>query len=123
VQDIATGRNLRGFILVGRGVRHLHDAQLIEGYASSDIDWPALQQPSASRPRRAILSFWLAVCVVGALLAGTLTHGLHLTLAQRPPGLPFLALTVASTPGSGQHIGVLRQLSTRSDFGAALGAS
>ena len=41
--DIADGARIKGWLMVGRGLRHLPGMQLIEGRAKEDIRWDVLQ--------------------------------------------------------------------------------
>lgn len=81
MQDVAVGRGLHGFILIGRGVRHIDGAELIEGHSTDDIVWAVLQKGPCSRSKRALVRFWLAVAVIGALLAAACASS---PVAHRP---------------------------------------
>jgi calcium permeable stress-gated cation channel len=63
--DIADGARIKGWLLIGRGLRHLPGIQLIEGRAKEDIRWDELQN---ERSRLRTVMFWALVLVVGILL-------------------------------------------------------
>lgn len=63
--DIADGARIKGWLMVGRGLRYLPGIQLIEGRAKEDIRWDELQREGDwSRD----LIWWLAVIMVAVLL-------------------------------------------------------
>jgi hypothetical protein len=64
--DIAEGRNIRGWLIVGRGLRHLPGVQIIEGRAKEDIRWDVLQNERTVLDR---MVFWTVVCIIAVLLA------------------------------------------------------
>lgn len=63
--DIADGARIKGWLLVGRGLRHLPSIQLIEGRAKEDIRWDELQSEGDWTRD---LVWWLAVIMIGLLL-------------------------------------------------------
>lgn len=63
--DIADGARTKGWLLVGRGLRHIPNIQLIEGRAKEDIRWDELQnQGDFTRS----LAFWAVVIMIAILL-------------------------------------------------------
>jgi hypothetical protein len=64
--DIAEGRNIRGWLIVGRGLRHLPGVQIIEGRAKEDIRWDVLQNERTVLDRTV---FWTVVCIIAVFLA------------------------------------------------------
>ena len=64
-QDIAEGRNLKGWILVGRGLRFLRGAQIIEGRTKEDVRWEELQVQGGVWSG---VVFWVMVFIIGVLL-------------------------------------------------------
>ena len=64
--DIADGARIKGWLMIGRGLRHIPGIQLIEGRAKEDIRWDELQN-EASTLRS--LGFWTAVVFLSILLA------------------------------------------------------
>jgi hypothetical protein len=64
--DIADGARIKGWLMVGRGLRHIPGAQLIEGRAKEDIRWDVLQN-ERSFLDTAVL--WAVLAVVVVLLA------------------------------------------------------
>ena len=67
-EDIANGVNLRGWLLLGRGVRFIPGVRMIEGRSKDDIRWEDLQHESG---RIGTVGFWVIVVVVCIVLAGT----------------------------------------------------
>lgn len=63
--DIADGVRVKGWLMVGRGLRYVRGVQLIEGRAKEDIRWDELQCEGGSLRT---LSFWVIVLMVGILL-------------------------------------------------------
>jgi hypothetical protein len=66
--DIRKGAHLRGWLLVGKGVRFLPGIRMIEGRSKDDIRWSDLQNESG---RFGTISFWIIVAVVCIILAGS----------------------------------------------------
>ena len=64
-QDIADGRNIKGWILVGRGLRLLPGVQIIEGRTKEDIRWEELQVQGGFWSE---IVFWIMVIIIGVLL-------------------------------------------------------
>lgn len=60
--DIADGARIKGWLLVGRGLRHVPGAQLIEGRAKEDIRWDVLQN---ERNRMDSIVLW---CIIGVVI-------------------------------------------------------
>lgn len=67
-EDIAQGINMRGWLLLGRGVRFIPGVRMIEGRSKDDIRWDDLQNESG---RIGTVGFWVIVGVVCVVLAGT----------------------------------------------------
>ena len=63
--DIADGRNIRGWLIVGRGLRHLPGVQIIEGRAKEDIRWDVLQNERNLLDK---IVLWTVVCIIAVLL-------------------------------------------------------
>lgn len=81
--DIADGSRIKGWLLVGRGLRFIPGVELIEGRAKEDIRWDVLQN------ERSVLDsiiLWAVIVVVTVLLAAGcestiwITHCLYLYL-------------------------------------------
>ncbi|KAG5647674.1 hypothetical protein DXG03_008397 [Asterophora parasitica] len=88
--DIADGARIKGWLMIGRGLRYMPGVQLIEGRAKEDIRWDVLQNERS--PMDAAV-FWAIVFVVIVLLAAGLTAASGLALATAPNMahyLPFL---------------------------------
>jgi len=64
-QDIAEGLNIKGWVLVGRGLRFLRGVQMIEGRTKEDIRWEELQVQGGFWSRAV---FWIMVVIIGVLL-------------------------------------------------------
>lgn len=75
--DIADGAPVKGWIIIGRGLRHMHAVELIEGRAKEDVRWPILQHETTLLDS---IAFWLVVVVVNILLAVGLTAVVGLAL-------------------------------------------
>jgi hypothetical protein len=64
--DIADGARIKGWLMVGRGLRFIPGIQLIEGRAKEDIRWDVLQ---SERSWLDFVVLWAVVGVVVVLLA------------------------------------------------------
>jgi calcium permeable stress-gated cation channel len=64
--DIADGARIKGWLLVGRGLRFIPGIQLIEGRAKEDIRWDVLQHER--RPVDSII-LWVLIAITTLLLA------------------------------------------------------
>lgn len=64
--DIADGTRIKGWLMVGRGLRHIPGIQLIDGRAKEDIRWDVLQN---ERSPLDVLVFWAILVIVIVLLA------------------------------------------------------
>jgi hypothetical protein len=64
-QDIADGRNIKGWILIGRGLQFLPGVQMIEGRTKQDIRWEELQVQGGFWSG---VVFWIMVVIIGVLL-------------------------------------------------------
>jgi calcium permeable stress-gated cation channel len=64
--DIAEGNRVKGWLMVGKGLRHLNKMQLIEGRAKEDIRWDVLQN---ERTALDSIVLWAVVAIVTILLA------------------------------------------------------
>lgn len=65
-QDIADGTGVKGWLLVGRGLRFLPGIDLIEGRAKEDVRWDILQQGGGDPLSK--VSFWIVVVVIAITL-------------------------------------------------------
>ncbi|KAG0702753.1 hypothetical protein DFH29DRAFT_999137 [Suillus ampliporus] len=79
--DIADGARVKGWIIIGRGLRHMHGVELIEGRAKEDVRWNTLQNETTLLDS---LAFWLVVAMANILLAAGLTAAAGLALAAAP---------------------------------------
>lgn len=64
--DIASGQNIKGWLMVGRGLRYIPGMQLIEGRAKEDIRWDVLQN---ERSWMDAAMLWAIIIVVMVILA------------------------------------------------------
>ena len=68
-QAIADGVHVKGWLLTGRGLRHLPGVQLIEGRAKEDVRWDLLQLGGSDAIGQ--VTFWTVVVIIaGTLLVG-----------------------------------------------------
>ncbi|KAJ7620563.1 hypothetical protein DFH06DRAFT_67290 [Mycena polygramma] len=102
-EDIAAGVRIKGWILIGRGLRFINGVQIIEGMAKEDVRWDVLQNERS--PLDAIV-LWSLLGVAVVLLAAGLTAAAGLSLTTAPDVahyLPFLSplLSMKDTIASG----------------------
>jgi hypothetical protein len=64
--DIALGANIKGWLMVGRGLRFIPGAQLIEGRAKEDVRWDVLQNERSTLDSVVV---WTIIVIVIVLLA------------------------------------------------------
>jgi len=62
--DIAAGGRIKGWLMVGRGLRFIPGIQLIEGRAKEDIRWDVLQNERSSLDTAVLLSIIVLVSVL-----------------------------------------------------------
>ena len=72
--DIAVGSNIKGWIMVGRGLRFIPGTQLIEGRAKEDVRWDILQNERSSLD--SIVLWTVIAIVIVALAAGRKCHSI-----------------------------------------------
>ena len=65
--DIASGTNITGWLLVGRGLRYIPGVELIEGRAKEDIRWDVLQNERS--PLDSIVMWVVVIVVIIAMAA------------------------------------------------------
>jgi calcium permeable stress-gated cation channel len=65
--DIASGTNITGWLLVGRGLRFIPGVELIEGRAKEDIRWDVLQNERS--PLDSIVMWVVIIVVIIAMAA------------------------------------------------------
>lgn len=63
--DIADGARIKGWLMVGRGLRFLPGVEMIDGRAKEDIRWDELQHEGG---RMRMVAFWFAVCIITIML-------------------------------------------------------
>ncbi|KAJ7234307.1 hypothetical protein B0H12DRAFT_1142976 [Mycena haematopus] len=100
-EDIAGGVRIRGWLIIGRGLRFVDGVEIIEGMAKEDVRWDVLQNECG--PLDAVV-LWCLLGLAAVLLAAGLTAAAGLALATAPDVahyLPFLApLLSSNTPGN-----------------------
>ncbi|KAJ6620255.1 hypothetical protein B0H10DRAFT_2163535 [Mycena sp. CBHHK59/15] len=102
--DIADGVRIKGWLMIGRGLRHVRGMQLIEGMAKEDIRWDVLQN---ERGTLDTIVLWCLVGVAAILLAAGLTAAAGLSLTTAPDVahyLPFLSPLLSSTDTVGAGV-------------------
>ncbi|KAK7680542.1 hypothetical protein QCA50_016323 [Cerrena zonata] len=121
--EIADGVRIKGWLLVGKGLRHIPGLQLIEGRAKEDIRWDELQNEGGFLRG---LSFWTIVITVVILLGAAVTATAGLYLATSPDYahyFPFFEpLTTASDIASGAATGLAASFAACLFIGIALSA-
>ncbi|EIW86933.1 hypothetical protein CONPUDRAFT_115821 [Coniophora puteana RWD-64-598 SS2] len=101
--DIAEGTHVKGWILIGRGLKHIHGVELIEGRAREDIRWDVLQTGT-----HILDSVGLGIVIFSTtmylLLAITAVTGLSLSTA----------------PNFAHYLEFLQPLSNRNDLASGI---
>ena len=67
--DIADGARIKGWLMIGRGIRYIPGVELIEGRAKEDIRWDELQNATEWGRWSRKLVWWMAVIMVGVFLS------------------------------------------------------
>ncbi|KAG8898221.1 hypothetical protein FRB99_007589 [Tulasnella sp. 403] len=103
--SIAEGTRIKGWLLFGRGIRHVPGIQMIEGRSKEDIRWDELQDGSGMMRG---IAWWLLIAVVGVALGAAF--------------IPVVGLAMAGAPNFAQYLSFLRSISDGDshNFGAAL---
>ncbi|KXN88932.1 hypothetical protein AN958_06803 [Leucoagaricus sp. SymC.cos] len=86
--DIAEGRNIRGWLIIGRGLRHISGVQIIEGRAKEDIRWDVLQNERNLLDKMVL---WTVVCIIAVLLGAGLTAVAGLAVSPAPDVAHYLS--------------------------------
>ncbi|KAK0465471.1 uncharacterized protein EV420DRAFT_1637605 [Desarmillaria tabescens] len=101
-KDIAEGARMKGWLMVGRGLRHIPGIQIIEGRAKEDVRWDVLQNERTS------LDTWVmtaTIIIAVILLAAGLTAASGLALSNAPDFAHYITflqpVTTAGTLPSG----------------------
>ncbi|KAJ7141880.1 hypothetical protein C8R43DRAFT_892427 [Mycena crocata] len=95
-EDIADGVRIKGWLMIGRGLRHIKGMQIIEGMAKEDVRWDVLQNERSPLDR---VVLWCMLGVAAVLLAAGLTAAAGLSLTTAPDVahyLPFLSPLLSS---------------------------
>ena len=85
--DIADGARIKGWLMVGKGLRFLPGIELIDGRSKEDIRWDELQHQGSAGNRTV---YWTLVVFLLVLLAAGLTAVAGLLLATSPDVAEFL---------------------------------
>ncbi|KDQ63154.1 hypothetical protein JAAARDRAFT_147164 [Jaapia argillacea MUCL 33604] len=88
--DIADGARMRGWLMIGKGLRFIPGVRLIEGRAKEDIRWDELQGQVGLGGK---VIHWVVIVMVAIALAAGLTAVAGLALGNAPNVshyLPFL---------------------------------
>ncbi|KAI1788782.1 hypothetical protein LXA43DRAFT_1023967 [Ganoderma leucocontextum] len=104
--DIADGARIKGWLMIGRGIRHVPGIQLIEGRAKEDIRWDQLQNQSESSHRLRSLAWWLAVITIGFFLSVGLLAASGLSVALAPDVAHYLRFFLPLTETSELAAGI-----------------
>jgi calcium permeable stress-gated cation channel len=93
--DIADGARIKGWIMVGKGLRFLPGIELIDGRSKEDIRWDELQHQGSAGNQTV---YWMLAAFLFVLLAA---------------GLSAVAgLLLATSPGMAQYLPFFRNLQT-----------
>ena len=85
--DIADGARIKGWLMVGKGLRFLPGVELIDGRSKEDIRWDELQHQGSAGNSTV---YWTLVAFLVVLLAAGLTAVAGLVLATSPDVAEFL---------------------------------
>ncbi|KAF9651959.1 hypothetical protein BDM02DRAFT_3090164 [Thelephora ganbajun] len=85
--DIADGARIKGWLMVGKGLRFLPGIELIDGRSKEDIRWDELQHHGSAGNRTV---YWILVAFLLVLLAAGLSAVAGLLLATSPDVAEFL---------------------------------
>ena len=113
--QIARGQNVRGWLLVGKGIRFLPSIRMIEGRSKDDIRWEELQHDGGVIGR---ISFWIIVGVVAIVLAGACEYSTgrlylhHIDVKCMTIVVPVLGLALANAPDFAYYLPVLKSLTS-----------
>ncbi|OJA12346.1 hypothetical protein AZE42_02784 [Rhizopogon vesiculosus] len=104
--DIADGARVKGWIIIGRGLRHMHGVELIEGRAKEDVRWDTLQNEMTPLDS---VAFWLVIAIVIILLSTGLTA--------------VAGLVLGAAPNVAHYLSFLNPLSEHGDLASGLATS
>ena len=120
-QDIASGTFVKGWLLTGRGLRHLPGMQLIEGRAKEDVRWDILQL--GEKDKMSWVAFWIAVAVI----AIALLLGCECFLLFSFPGCELIltviavaGLAVATSPDFGHYLPLFQSMADNNNLPTGL---
>lgn len=109
---VTSGGRVRGWIVVGKGVRRLPGAKVVEGWTREDIIWR-----NVGRQRTAW--FWVKVVLLGVSL-GLIGECQVTSRTELTAVIPLLGLSVASAPGFAHYLGFLAPLERINGLGAGV---
>ncbi|KAJ7145847.1 hypothetical protein C8R44DRAFT_655846 [Mycena epipterygia] len=96
-EDIADGVRIKGWLMIGRGLRFVQGVEIIEGMAKEDVRWDVLQNERGALDG---VVLWSLLGVAAVLLAAGLTAAAGLSLTTAPDVahyIPFLAPLLSSS--------------------------
>ncbi|EED80495.1 predicted protein, partial [Postia placenta Mad-698-R] len=102
-KDIADGARIKGWLMIGRGLRFVRGIQLIEGRAKEDIRWDELQSENNSMRT---VGFWTAAITIAVMLAIAL--------------VPVAGLYLSTAPDFAHYYPFLMRLDEGNDLGAGI---
>jgi hypothetical protein len=97
---------------VGKGVRRLPGAKVVEGWTREDVIWR-----NVGKKRTAW--FWVKVVLLGVTL-GLIGECRAMSRTELVAVIPFLGLSVASAPGFAHYLGFLAPLERINGLGAGV---
>lgn len=102
--DIAEGARIKGWLMVGRGLRHIPGIQIIEGRAKEDIRWDILQNERTSLDTW-VMSATIIIAVI--LLAAGLTAASGLALSNAPDFAHYITFLQSVTTAGALPSGII----------------
>ncbi|TBU34797.1 hypothetical protein BD311DRAFT_650048 [Dichomitus squalens] len=108
--DIADGARIKGWLLIGRGIRHIPGVELIEGRAKEDIRWDELQNATEWGLWSRRLVWWTAVVMVGVFLSIGLLAVSGLAVALAPDVAHYIPFFIPLTETNNLAAGIATDL-------------
>lgn len=111
--DIAHGTKINGWLMVGRGLRFIPGAQIIEGRAKEDIRWDVLQNERSGLDTAVMWAVIIAtVVILGAACEWSLPLSFRVKLTLKTDLVTAaVGLYLAPAPGFAHYIPFLQPLS------------
>ena len=113
---IAKGEDILGWLIVGRSVRWLPYARLVEGRTREDILWENVGKKTGEAV------FWTKTVLLAILLGliSELLAGYSPRSSSYRAVVPFIGLSNATAPGFGHYLGFLKPLARSNGFGSGV---